>query len=289
MKLITPALLLLFTPLAHAVTNAPSRFTVQVEGTAGSPDILLLPGLTSGRDVFAAEAAILAPANHLYRVQLNGFAGQPAGANATGPILAPVVEELHQYLVANNLHPYVIGHSLGGLLGLMLAQAHPEDVRKLLVVDALPFYALMFSPQATVSSVEPQGKMMQKAILGMSADRYAAQAAQTAAMLVNNPAGQKLVASESIASDRHVMANSAYEDLTTDLRPQLAGNKVTTVLLYPYDPALQGADPKVVDALYQGAYAGMPNLTLHRIDASRHFIMLDQPAAFDQQVQAFLH
>ena len=32
----------------------------------------------------------------------------------------------------------------------------------------------------------------------------------------------------------------------------------------------------------------MPNLTIHRIDDSRHFIMFDQPAAFDKEVQTFL-
>jgi pimeloyl-ACP methyl ester carboxylesterase len=32
----------------------------------------------------------------------------------------------------------------------------------------------------------------------------------------------------------------------------------------------------------------MPNLKIHRIDDSRHFIMYDQPAAFDKAVQAFL-
>ncbi len=285
---LTVAAILLLVPCVHGQTPAQTRFTVVTEGKPEGPAILLLPGLTSGREVFDAEAKILAPTNHLYRVQLAGFAGQPAGPNAQGPLLAPVVEELHQYIVANHLHPYVIGHSLGGLLGLMLAQAHPEDVRKLLVVDALPFYALIFSPQATVEMVTPQAKSMRDAIIASPPDVYALGAQKTATMLVNNASGQKLVASESIASNRTVMADAMYEDLTTDLRPQLAAIKTPTVLLYPYDPTLQGPDPATVDTLYHNAYATMPNLTLHRIDASRHFIQLDQPQLFDTQVQLFL-
>jgi pimeloyl-ACP methyl ester carboxylesterase len=78
-----------------------------------------------------------------------------------------------------------------------------------------------------------------------------------------------------------------YEDLTTDLRPHLAGIKTPTTLLYPYDATVV-PDPAKVDAVYTSAYASMPNIHLKRIDASRHFIMYDQPAQFDAAVQAFL-
>jgi pimeloyl-ACP methyl ester carboxylesterase len=279
-------LLLVSTP-AHSQAFAPTRFTVVTEGPATAPAILLLPGLTSSRSVFDAEAKLLAPTYRLYRVQINGFAGQPAGPNATGPLLDPIVAELHQYLAANKLHPAVIGHSLGGLLGMMLADAHPDDVSKLMIVDSLPFYALVFSPQATVDMVKPQAETMRTQILGISDEAYAAQAGQTASYLVLDPAAQKLVAAQSRASDRTVMANAMFEDLTTDLRPRLATIKTPTVMLYPYDAAVV-PDPAKIDAVYTGAFATMPNVKLHRIDASRHFIMYDQPAAFHTQVQAFL-
>ena len=272
---------------ASAQTTGPTRFTVVTEGAANGPALLLLPGLTSSRAVFDAEAKILAPTYRLYRVQINGFSGQPAGPNASGPLLHPVVEELHQYIVANKLHPAVIGHSLGGLLGLMLADAHPEDVQKLLIVDSLPFYALVFSPSATVDEVKPQAVMMRDQVIAASPDAYAAQAAQTASYLVLDPDARKLVAASSIASDRTVMADAMYEDLTTDLRPRLANIKTPTTLLYPYDAAV-APDASKIDTVYTGAYASMPNVKIHRIDHSRHFIMYDQPAAFDAAVQTFL-
>jgi pimeloyl-ACP methyl ester carboxylesterase len=266
---------------------APTRFTVVTEGPTNGPVVLLLPGLTSSRAVFDSEAKILAPTYRLYRVQIDGFSGQPAGPNASGPLLQPVVEELHQYLAANHLHPAVIGHSLGGLLGLMLADSHPEDVQKLLIVDSLPFYALVFNPAATVESVKPQAEAFRSGVLGASPDEYAAQATQTAGYLVLDPDARKLVAASSIASDRNVMAEAIYEDLTTDLRPRLATIKTPTTLLYPYD-ATAVPDPTKIDTVYTSAYSAMPNLKIHRIDASRHFIMYDQPAAFDAAVQTFL-
>ena len=76
------------------------------------------------------------------------------------------------------------------------------------------------------------------------------------------------------------------EDLETDVRPQLAGIKTPTTLLYPYETT-QGPVAGVT-ALYSNAYATMPNIRFVRIDDSRHFIMYDQPAAFDKAVQTFL-
>ena len=290
--LLLAGLMLLRKPIfGQAIPTVPTRFSVVVEGVGSGKgtDVILIPGLSSSRDVFAAEAKFLSANYRLHLVQIAGFAGDPAGPNATGPILTPVVEQLHQYIIDNKLqHPAIIGHSLGGLLAPMLAQAHPEDVSKLLIIDSLPFYALVFAPEATVDVVKPQAAVMRDQIIGAEPDVYAAMAIQTSAILVLNPDARKLVAANSIASDRRVMADAVYEDLTTDMRPQLAAIKTPTTLLYPFDSAAAGPDSTKIDTVYTSAYRTMPNLKIHRIDDSRHFIMYDQPAAFDKAVQAFL-
>jgi pimeloyl-ACP methyl ester carboxylesterase len=263
----------------------PKRFTVTVEGKG--PDVLLIPGLASSRAVFADEAKLLSAHYTLHLVQINGFAGAPAGPNATGPILAPVVEELHGYIVANKIHPAVIGHSLGGLLTLMLAAAHPEDVSKMMIVDALPFYALVFNPAATVEMVKPQAEAMAGQIVGMPDEQFAAMLPPIVAGMVKSPEGLKAVMASSRASDRVVYVNAMVEDMTTDVRPSLPAIKTPAVLLYPYDASVV-KDPAAITAVYTAAYAGMPNLKMVRVDDSRHFIMYDQPAEFDKQVQAFL-
>jgi pimeloyl-ACP methyl ester carboxylesterase len=276
-------------PSTQTITNAPTRFSVVIQGVAPGKgaDVILIPGLASSRDVYSAEAKLLIANYRLHLVQIAGFAGDPAGPNATGPILAPVVEQLHQYIVTNHLQPVpVIGHSLGGLLALMLAQAHPEDVRKLLIVDSLPFYGLVFNPAATVEMVRPQGQAMHDQLIQMPADQFAATQPLFAGRLVKNPEGARLVAASSIASDRTVFANAMLEDLETDIRPELSGIKAPATLLYPYEAA-EGPVADVT-ALYTNAYAAMPNMHLVRIDDSRHFIMYDQPAAFDKSVQTFL-
>ncbi len=69
---------------AGSQTAGPTRFTVVDEGTVGKPDVVLIPGLSSSRAVWDAEAKLLAPNYRLHLVQVDGFAGAPAGANASG-------------------------------------------------------------------------------------------------------------------------------------------------------------------------------------------------------------
>ena len=274
---------------AHQDSNASARFSVVVEGPAAgkAPDVILIPGLGSSRAVYAAEAKLLSTDFRLHLVQIAGFAGEPAGPNAEGPILAPVVEQLHQYIADNHLeHPAVIGHSLGGLLALMLADAHPGDAGKVLVVDALPFYGLIFSPNATVEMLKPQAQAMHDSLLAQPPDQFAASQPLFAARLAANPEGQKAVAAGSIASDRRVFAEAMLEDLSTDLRPRLASIKTPVTVLYPYQ-AGEGTKSEV-EELYKGAYAGMPQVRFQCIDDSLHFIMFDQPRAFHLAVVNFL-
>jgi len=277
-------------PVVVVASAGPTRFSVVVEGPAAgkAPDVILIPGLASSREVYAAEAKLLVPKYRLHLIQIAGFAGQPAGPNASGPILGPVVEELHNYIVVSHLeHSPVIGHSMGGLLALMLADKYPADVRKMVIVDTLPFYGMVFDPNGTVESLSAQGKVIHDQLIAMPADQYAAMIPISMSALVKNADGQKLVTAMTVASDRAVFANSMLEDLQTDLRPELAKIKTPALLLYPWDASVS-PDPTGIDAVYLLAYKPMPNMKLVRIDDSRHFIMYDQPAKMDAAIEEFL-
>jgi pimeloyl-ACP methyl ester carboxylesterase len=277
---------------SHAAAFTPTRFTVADSGTVGKPDVILIPGLSSSAAVWDAEAKLLAPNYRLHILQIDGFAGAPAGPNANGPLLPPLVEELHGYIRsqfgANKLQPIVVGHSLGGLLTLMLSDKHPEDVRKAVIVDTLPFYAVLFSPEATAENVKPQADAIKQQMLAMPADQYAAMAPMMAAQLVTDPDGQKLVAASSIASDRAVVVNAMVEDLETDMRGEVANIKTPTLVLYEYPAGSGPPDPAAYEALIKAGYKPMPNVTLEKMDGSRHFIMYDQPAKFDAALEGFM-
>ncbi len=270
------------------IVFAPARFTVVDQGTVGKPDVLLIPGMSSSRAVWEAEAKLLAPNYRLHLVQVGGFAGAPAGPNASGQVLAPIVDELHEYILANKMHPVVIGHSMGGLMTLMLASRHPDDARKIVIVDALPFAAVLMDPKATPESMIPVTEAIKQQMTAMPADQYAAMQPMMAARMVTNPDAQKLVAANFAASDRGVAVEAMQEDLQTDLRANVASIKTPALVLYAYDPAAQQPDAATYEVAVQAAYKTMPNVTLTRIEDSRHFIMYDQPEKFDAALKSFL-
>ncbi|MGA8939114.1 MAG: alpha/beta hydrolase [Acidobacteriaceae bacterium] len=273
---------------AAAAKFVPTRFTVVDEGTVGKPDVVLIPGLSSSRAVWDAEAKLLTPNYRLHLVQVDGFAGAAAGPNATGPILKPIVEELHEYIAGAGMHPAVIGHSLGGLLALMLADEYPGDVRKMVIVDTLPFYSVLFNPNATVEATKPYVEQMRTQMMGIPAEQYAAMQGMIAAQLVKDPAGQKLVAASAGTSDRAVVVEAMAEDMLTDLRGEVAKIGTPTLVLYEHDPTLKQPDPVQYEAMMKAGYESMPHVTLVRVDGSRHFIMYDQPEKFDAAVEGFL-
>lgn len=289
--LVGSTLLLPFTqPRAAAAAEAPAatRFTVSIEGHG--PEVILIPGLASSIAVWREEAARLRPHHRLFLVQVAGFAGQAAGANAHGPIIAPLVEELAGYIERKKLkHPAIIGHSLGGLIGLMLADRHPDAVGKLMIVDTLPFFGMLFGPTMTTAALEPRAAAMRDRMLAQTQEQYAASEPKIMASLVKSkgPGAQAAIAAAS-ASDHIVVARVLYEDFMTDLRADLPRIQTPIVMLYPFDPSA-GASKANFDALYQDAYAGLPNKRLVRIDNSFHFVQLDQPDAFDKEVQKFLN
>ena len=273
---------------SHAATPYPDaageRFSVTVSGAG--PDVILIPGLASSGAVWDDTAAALDGRYRVHVLNLAGFAGEPAGADEGGDILAPTVEAIDAYIKANHLrNPVIVGHSLGGLIALMLAKAHPEDAGKLVIADALPFAGLIFDPNATVAALAPQAAAMRDGMAAMNDDAFKAQQSQSAAFLVTAPADQARVLGWSMTSDRHVFAESFYEDLTTDLRPGLAAIATPAVLIYPVSA---GQDAAATEKVYAAAYAGMPHLKMTRVDNSRHFEMLDQPQAFEKALEGAL-
>ena len=301
LRLLLAALLAsLSAPALAAPAPAPeARFSVVVEGHG--PDLVLIPGLSSPRDVWDGARAALRTRYRLHLIQLRGF-GEPAGPNAEGPVLEPFVEALAAYIRANRLRrPFIIGHSMGGLSALMLGARHPDLPGRIMVVDALPFIGALFAPNATVATITPQAAQMRDAILARAASvqpAFDAQAPDCAApgadpgtggmtgAMSNRPEGRCLVAHWARRSDLRVVARAMYDDMLTDLRPALPRIAAPVTLLYPQDDGVLPAE--AARALYSTAYQGTRQLTLVPVPASRHFIMLDQPERFRAAVEAFL-
>lgn len=273
-------------PVPEATLFTPTRFSVDITGQG--PDVILIPGLASSRDVWDQTVAQLSATHRVHVLQLAGFAGEPAGAAAgDGPIVRPVVDELNTYIEHNHLdHPAVIGHSLGGVTALMLARDHAANVGRVMVVDALPFFSLLIDPNATATSIAPQAAALRDQMIAMPAEQFAAGQGMTMARLVRTEALRPSVTQWSLASDRSAVARGMYDVMTTDLRPDLAAIQTPVTIVYAYDAAM--GPEAVITGAYTGLYAPLPNHRMVKVDQSFHFIPLDQPQAFAAAVEEFL-
>jgi pimeloyl-ACP methyl ester carboxylesterase len=273
---------------AHAQassTFASDRLSVEVVGAG--PDVILIPGLASSREVWRPLANRLSATHRVHLIQLAGFAGEP-WTHGDGPFVEPEVAELARYIAEAGLErPAVVGHSMGGLSGLLLAQRQPELVGRLMIVDALPFYSALFGPTVTVEAARPVAVQMAAAMIAADDATYRAQQEQAAQRLARDPAIREAMVAWSMASDRRAVAAAFSDVVTTDARPGLAAMTTPVTALYATD-ADGGPPPAMAEALWTGEYATLPGVNLVRIDGARHFIMADQPALFDAAVDAFL-
>ena len=275
------AALLAFASPATADDTAAACPTFETEGTG--PDVLLVPGLASSPATYDGLVAALKDQYRFHRVTIAGFAGRaPEDDGAVDHAEA----EIARYVDCAHLdHPALVGHSLGGFVGLEVARDHPGLLSKLVIVDVLPFYSLIFDPDATAESVTPQADAFAANVRAMDDATFKAGQTRTATMLSASPEGQQRIVDWSVASDRNAMAGAVHTIMTTDLRSDLAQLDLPVTVLYATNQYVPEAAAK---ALFEGAYSGLPGAHFVPVADSRHFIMFDQPERFDAAVDAAL-
>jgi len=272
----------------HAAFTS-DRLHVMVDGPVGAPDVILIPGLSSSPRLWQATTDQLKGQYRVHRIHVQGFAGAPVKGNTDGPVAAPVAEEIARYIREHDLKkPAVIGHSMGGTMGMMLSARHPDLVSKLMVVDMVPFVGAMFGPPGTTAeTVVPVADQIHARQSAYSQDEYEAAATEVITGMIKTEAARPGPLRDTLTTDIKVAANAYRELIVTDLRPELPNITAPVEVLY-----VKFNDARMTDALtdmvYSLSFASLPSAKLKRIDDAAHFIMLDQPEIFMTEVDAFL-
>ena len=69
------------------------------------------------------------------------------GRWGSGPVLEPFMQGLADYITECRIErPAVVGHSIGGMIALMLAARHPQLPGRVVSVDGAPFIGPLMAP-----------------------------------------------------------------------------------------------------------------------------------------------
>lgn len=258
---------------ALALTYSSTRLSVQVRGAG--PDVILIPGLTNGRGVWDGTVRAL-PGYRYHLIQVAGFSGDPARGNASGQVVSSVANEIARYIAEAGLKaPAVIGHSMGGIVAMMIGARFPARVGKVMAVDILP------APASGFGFAGAQVKPFADALFGTLTSTPDGR--RTLDSLIGMFGGQGAATSR---SDSSVVARATHELSTTDLTPELPRIEVPLTVVYAVPNAPQ--DAAAIDRMYRSGYAGAKGAKLRRVPGSGHMIMYDQPQRFHAEVSAFL-
>ena len=263
------------------------RIRVETQGTG--PDVLLVPGLGSSPEVWRELAAAL-PGYRYHFVQVLGFAGTPIEGNAeAGPPVAGIAEAIARYIESARLErPALIGHSMGGTIGMMVAARYPQHLSKLMVVDMIPFMGAMFGPPGTTpESVRPTADAMRDRMAASTGAARQKPIEDMIATMVKAEDRRAIAVKHSLDSDAGLSARAMHELIVTDLRPELGRIKVPMTVLYVRAPNVPFTD-ELMDGFYKLSFAAVPQVKLKRIPDAWHYIMWDQPKLFADEVKAFL-
>ena len=258
--------------------SAQNSFEV-VKSGKGQP-ILLLPGFACTSEVYNGLTEEIAKNYEVHAFTFAGFGGLPPIGI---PWLPKIKEDIEEYVKENNLRkPTIIGHSLGGTLGLWLG-ADSDLFSRLVIIDALPAMGALMMPDYNSESIVYDTPYSQQ-ILTMDNDAFAAMAVQSASYMTSNIEKQQVIADWIKASNRETYVYGYTDLLKLDLRQSLKNIKIPVHILAATEPyGLVAAE-----ATYKEQYKNLKDYSLKFAEGSGHFIMYDQPQWLQSEIQTAL-
>jgi len=255
--------------VAHDIHNPQGRDTV-----------LLSSGLGGAAAFWRPQLQALFDAGHRVITYDQRGTGRSAEALPAPYSIAHMAQDVRELLDATDTaHCHLVGHALGGLVGLQLALDAPERVASLVLINAWskpnPHSARCFDARlALLGALGPRAYVEAQPIFLYPADWCAEHADQVQAEVDHAFAH---------FPDEAVMRARIAALRAFDVDAQLA--RITT-------PALISAavdDTLVPWTCSQHLAQGMPRATLHALPHGGHAHTVTQAAAFNTALLAFIH
>ena len=263
----------------HSIAQQ-THIEVKVTGT-GEPILLLSGFATNGDEVWSTTVNKLSKTHQCHVVNYAGFAGQEP---IDFPWLPKVVDGIEDYLTENSLkNIVVIGHSLGGTIGIKLAANAGLNISNLIIVDALPATGALMMPDFKPENMVYESPYNEQ-MLNIDDAAFSQIATGMAAGMTSNIQGQQQIIKWIKTTDRKTFVYGYTDYLKFDVREDLKQINIPVTILgagKPYGEEMARSN-------YANQYQNLAEYDLKMNPESAHFIMMDQPEWFIKQVENLL-
>ena len=253
------------------------------DGDERRAPLVLVHGLSSSHACWSRAVPHLESGRRVLAPDLPGFGGSdPVGEGFDAAEVAGALSAALRELGAD--HVDLVGHSLGGLVATVLADRHPEQVRRLVL--------------AAAAGVDPY-KGARLRVVGDVADRFMRLRRRYGPGLVARPRGRALMFAGVVAdpvalapSDAELLVRCSHgatrtgpalqEALATDLRPRLA--RLTAPV-----GAVWGEQDRLIPAVALAELEMVrPGAPVRTVADAAHVPMVERPEAFARALDGLL-
>lgn len=283
-------------PRIMAISKASPRLNVTTWGDPALPPVMLVHGMWDHSRSWDAIAQELAPRHHVIAPDLRGH-GDSDWAGSDGYTLGAFVRDLADVMEAFNLRQFaLVGHSLGGVIGMRLAATFPDRLVALAGIECvtLPIQRDEMTapkpyPQRLREWIE-QDRIREERPPRRFSNPVEAEArlqskhpylsGQTVAHLVQHGLRANMVGGWHWKWDPHVRGRPPEDQRGADLRDVLAGLACPTLLIYGDGNQRPPPGPDLLSL--------MRDVDLHIVPGGSHSLHLQLHDRFMQLLAPFL-
>lgn len=254
---------------------------ISVEVTGKGKPIILIPGFTVPGDIWNPLVKKLEKNYECHIVTLAGFGGiEPIEF----PWLPKVNESLKKYVLKNDLqNATIIGHSLGGTIATWLAAKNDLKLSKIILIDALPASGALMIPDFDPENLVYDSPYNNQQ-LAMDDITFEQTATAMSKGMSTKESEQERIKNWILESDRKTYVYGYTDYLKLDLREDLKNISIPVTIIAATKPY----GTEMVKQTYKSQYANLKDYKFIIAEDSAHFIMLDKPDWFLEQIQLIL-
>jgi pimeloyl-ACP methyl ester carboxylesterase len=268
------------------VAAASSLISTEIKGK-GQP-IILIHGMSCSSEVWDEFVERYRGNYELHMVTIKGFGNKESTEHEH--YLRAVKDELIAYTKEKKLRKTIlIGHSMGGFLGLWAASEEPDLYSKIISVDGVPYFPVLQMAGITPETAKPMAESMKTAMANMDEATALTNQKMIVASMIATEAKREKVVQMGMNSNPLVVGQAYGEMFTTDIRPLMSTIKAP-VLVFGSWAAYQnfGATKESVSNGYKNQVKDIENVRLLVAEKAYHFVFYDEPEWFYSELDKFL-